>query len=200
MSNTPKQKQSHCGRCNWKGNPEKELHEIHHLHTKIDPGSIVPSGECPECGALCYLDGRPPKPDPRACTPGPRAADVNECAAIAGAEYFYWRDGSGIAIGMAGMGAAANILCAINGFRAPWHPQPPQPTGYCAETAAYGKLTQDFIDMRARCEKLTTEHVALKVAAVEILQHFRPGMIGSRTAEANRALASLQAAIDKTDQ
>lgn len=132
---TDKAPQSHCDNCDWKGIPEKELHEILHLHTRLDPGSVVPSGECPECGALCYLDDEnKQKPTgPSVCKPGPRAVDVNECAAIAGAEYFYWRDGSGMAIGMAGMGAAANILCAINGLRAPWHPQPatpePQPMG-----------------------------------------------------------------------
>jgi hypothetical protein len=34
---------------------EEELGEIEHPEARIDPGSEVPAGECPECGALCYL-------------------------------------------------------------------------------------------------------------------------------------------------
>lgn len=32
------------------------LSEIHHLWERIDVGGIVPAGECPKCGALCYED------------------------------------------------------------------------------------------------------------------------------------------------
>jgi hypothetical protein len=31
------------------------LHTIDKLHTRLDPGALVPSGECPECGSLMYL-------------------------------------------------------------------------------------------------------------------------------------------------
>ena len=33
---------------------DEELAEIHDPVERIDPGGVVPSGECPECGALCY--------------------------------------------------------------------------------------------------------------------------------------------------
>jgi hypothetical protein len=31
-----------------------KLEDISDLTERIEPGGIVPSGECPECGALCY--------------------------------------------------------------------------------------------------------------------------------------------------
>ena len=42
-----------CDNCGivWTGD---ELERIEDIENRIDPGSIVPSGECPECGALCY--------------------------------------------------------------------------------------------------------------------------------------------------
>lgn len=33
-----------------------DLHPIQDLEQRIDPGSVVPSGECPKCGALTYID------------------------------------------------------------------------------------------------------------------------------------------------
>jgi hypothetical protein len=44
-----------CGR-EWK---RQMLHEIEHLLSRVDPGGVMPSGECPdpECGALCYPKG-----------------------------------------------------------------------------------------------------------------------------------------------
>lgn len=33
--------------------PFKELSELRDLSERLDPGSVVPSGEC-ECGAFCY--------------------------------------------------------------------------------------------------------------------------------------------------
>ena len=45
----------HCGDCDWTGSG-KELDMIHDIQERIDPGSIVPAGECPDCGALAYLD------------------------------------------------------------------------------------------------------------------------------------------------
>lgn len=32
---------------------------IPRLEQRIDPGGVVPSGECPDCGSLCY----PAKPE-----------------------------------------------------------------------------------------------------------------------------------------
>jgi len=31
-----------------------ELKSILNLEQRVDPGGVVPSGECPECGVLCY--------------------------------------------------------------------------------------------------------------------------------------------------
>ena len=31
-----------------------KLKPIEHFFDRVEPGSIVPSGECPKCGALCY--------------------------------------------------------------------------------------------------------------------------------------------------
>lgn len=43
---------SACQDCNWRG-PDTELREIKDLYQRVDPGEPMPSGECPECGALC---------------------------------------------------------------------------------------------------------------------------------------------------
>jgi hypothetical protein len=45
---------SRCDNCQqvW---PEDQLNEPSHLWERLDAGSEVPSGECPECGCLCYL-------------------------------------------------------------------------------------------------------------------------------------------------
>jgi hypothetical protein len=42
-----------CDNCNWEGGAE-ELKPIRDLASRLDPGGVVPSGECPECGALAY--------------------------------------------------------------------------------------------------------------------------------------------------
>lgn len=46
-----------CQNCGKRWNTS-ELHEIKHLWERVDPGEPMPSGQCPECGALC-------RPDPR---------------------------------------------------------------------------------------------------------------------------------------
>jgi len=33
------------------------MDEIHDIWERVEPGEVMPSGECPDCGALCY-----PKP------------------------------------------------------------------------------------------------------------------------------------------
>ena len=32
-----------------------ELHPIADLEQRLDPGGVVPAGQCPHCGALAYL-------------------------------------------------------------------------------------------------------------------------------------------------
>lgn len=34
--------------------PDSKLRPIAHLGERLEPGGTVPSGECPDCGALCY--------------------------------------------------------------------------------------------------------------------------------------------------
>lgn len=43
---------SACQNCDWRG-PTVDTREIKDLHQRVDPGEPMPSGECPECGALC---------------------------------------------------------------------------------------------------------------------------------------------------
>lgn len=46
-----------CGNCFWRGecNDAKPLIEVDDLQQRLDPGSIVPFGECPKCKAFVYL-------------------------------------------------------------------------------------------------------------------------------------------------
>ena len=47
-----------CDNCEWIGDEsdlEIRMSNISHLVNRINPGEIVPAGECNECGALCYL-------------------------------------------------------------------------------------------------------------------------------------------------
>lgn len=43
-----------CAKCEaeWQ---ESQLAAPHRLWERLDPGSEVPAGECPECGSLAYL-------------------------------------------------------------------------------------------------------------------------------------------------
>lgn len=45
---------SECDSCEWRGTPPVSMEAIPNLFERIDPGGIVPSGECPMCHALCY--------------------------------------------------------------------------------------------------------------------------------------------------
>lgn len=56
-----------CGNCDWTGDDSMDelgnqtagglipLCDVEDFTERIDPGSEVPAGECPECGALAYL-------------------------------------------------------------------------------------------------------------------------------------------------
>jgi len=44
-----------CDTCDWKGHPDK-LGAISDVDSRLTPGSVVPAGECPECGALTYIE------------------------------------------------------------------------------------------------------------------------------------------------
>jgi hypothetical protein len=43
-----------CDNCDWKG-PQEALEEISDLWERVDAGYEFPAGQCPECGACCYL-------------------------------------------------------------------------------------------------------------------------------------------------
>src|SRR5665213_920327 len=46
---------SKCDNCNWQGEPKITLENIPDLGQRLDPNrGTVPSGQCPECGSLCY--------------------------------------------------------------------------------------------------------------------------------------------------
>lgn len=47
-----------CGNCDWTGTDSEmgaHLEELVCLGERLDAGSEVPAGECPECGALAYV-------------------------------------------------------------------------------------------------------------------------------------------------
>lgn len=42
-----------CDNCG-KVHTEDELNEVKDYFQRVDPGGTVPSGECADCGCLCY--------------------------------------------------------------------------------------------------------------------------------------------------
>lgn len=60
------ERQCECLNCMWNGG-EAELNEIKDFHSRVEAGdTVVPAGECPECGCLAYLkdDEEPLNEDP----------------------------------------------------------------------------------------------------------------------------------------
>jgi len=45
-----------CADCGKVFPREKPLQPIERFWQRVEAGEIVPSGQCPECGALCYLE------------------------------------------------------------------------------------------------------------------------------------------------
>lgn len=41
-----------CQNCDWRG---EDVRPVVRLLERVGPGEPMPSGECPECGALCHL-------------------------------------------------------------------------------------------------------------------------------------------------
>lgn len=76
-----------------------------------------------------------------------------EIIAIVRAEYEYWKKSPGD-IGISAVGACANILAAIEGFRAPWHPKfdpspapkPPQEMAVADLNAPRPLMTKEELD------------------------------------------------------
>ena len=52
-----------CANCEWAGTDEdpgfQGLEELPRLSMRLDPGSEVPAGACPECGCFCYVVAEP---------------------------------------------------------------------------------------------------------------------------------------------
>lgn len=47
-----------CQNCDWKGDAG-DVRDINHLWERVQPGEVMPYGECPECGALCHKAREP---------------------------------------------------------------------------------------------------------------------------------------------
>jgi len=45
-----------CQNCGSAFPAERELPAVQALGQRVSPGELMPSGECPECGALCHLE------------------------------------------------------------------------------------------------------------------------------------------------
>lgn len=61
MSNTTQEQTCTCGNCEAQFDTVAvvPLACIKDLDLRLEIGAEVPAGECPECGALCYLDEKP---------------------------------------------------------------------------------------------------------------------------------------------
>lgn len=49
-----------CDNCNWQGTAI-QTNDIKDIEERIEPGTTVPTGECPMCGALAYIRNPDPK-------------------------------------------------------------------------------------------------------------------------------------------
>ena len=55
----PAEGQAHvCAECGHRYSLDEPLPPIQGFWDRVEAGGIVPSGECPECGGLCYLEGK----------------------------------------------------------------------------------------------------------------------------------------------
>jgi hypothetical protein len=49
----PKVDKSRCDNCQ-KVTSDEDLNSINDIYERVDPGGVMPSGECPHCGCLAY--------------------------------------------------------------------------------------------------------------------------------------------------
>lgn len=42
-----------CANCDWHG-AASECDEYQDFWSRVEPGEIIPHGDCPKCGAFCY--------------------------------------------------------------------------------------------------------------------------------------------------
>lgn len=45
-----------CDNCQFATSDENQMSQIKDIWERVDPGGIMPSGECPHCNALMYVD------------------------------------------------------------------------------------------------------------------------------------------------
>lgn len=50
-----------CANCDWTGEKD-QTGPIRDVTARVAPGEQMPAGECPECGSLCHLETKGPKP------------------------------------------------------------------------------------------------------------------------------------------
>lgn len=48
-----------CSNCEWQGSSD-DCDHISDIFERVEPGEIMPAGECPECGCLAHLKDEPP--------------------------------------------------------------------------------------------------------------------------------------------
>ena len=53
--------ESRCQNCGWQGPDGSLKTPIPDIFQRVDPGEEMPSGECPDCGALCHIVNRTKK-------------------------------------------------------------------------------------------------------------------------------------------
>ncbi len=46
-----------CQNCDWRGDPA-ECRPLQDVLDRVDPGEVMPIGECPECGCVCHFSDR----------------------------------------------------------------------------------------------------------------------------------------------
>lgn len=46
-----------CQNCDWRGDPA-ECRQLRDVFDRVDPGEVMPVGECPECNCACHYNGR----------------------------------------------------------------------------------------------------------------------------------------------
>ena len=56
-----------CQACNWTG-PADHCHDLKNAHERVEPGDIMPAGECPVCNASAMLIEEKPEPCMRVLT------------------------------------------------------------------------------------------------------------------------------------
>lgn len=44
-----------CANCDWSGDIS-EADECRDFWSRVEPGDTVPAGDCPECGAFCFVE------------------------------------------------------------------------------------------------------------------------------------------------